>query len=367
MTRIDRRNSNRFSSNVNGHFAKLLLDATTAHDRWADVLEFIIENTPACAAIITLRDKETCQIVNDVSLEAEHHSPLIQGFSLETVGYYLTELRTIDPWAQVQRTNYPHHPMLMSTVCAPGSMPDNRFFKWLNGLGMWDTVVFDLDRMAGYWTACNLFLPNQDPDDARAMLDFANSHLPLLRSAWQSSQAIQNNQQASQALFEQIGASGRACALVGANGEFQNGNHKFQNLIETGVVRMVGPAKRLTFSHSVDIEGLEEWEDMPFARFDGSDQNVRVFARAVEPDPRFEGKREHHWLLEFTGFTSQETSDVYNLDNLTGRERRIFDAVASGASVKDAGIKVGLGRTRTFEIWNQVKSKLGISNAHKIR
>ena len=75
-------------------------------DAWADVLDHIVENTGAAAAIITLRDKKTCQIVNDRDLEQAYHSPLICGFPMEAVVYYLTELRTIDPWAEFQRSHY---------------------------------------------------------------------------------------------------------------------------------------------------------------------------------------------------------------------------------------------------------------------
>ena len=135
-----------------------LINAIQDPQKWGDVLDHIMDTTGAKAALITLRDKETCQIVNDVDLEAKFHSPLIRGFSQEAIIHYLTNLRTIDPWAEFQRSNYPLRPVQMSKVCPTETIADTRFFDWLRGEGFQDTIVFELDRMAGYWTAMNLFL-----------------------------------------------------------------------------------------------------------------------------------------------------------------------------------------------------------------
>ena len=116
---------------------------------WQDVLQHMMLSTGAKAAMITLRDAKTCQIVNDVALETTFHSPLVCGFTMESAAYYLQQLRTIDPWAEAQRQHYPFQPTLMSTVCDPASMPENKFFEWLSTLGCRETVVFELSRMVG--------------------------------------------------------------------------------------------------------------------------------------------------------------------------------------------------------------------------
>ena len=47
-------------------------------------------------------------------------------------------------------------------ICPPSTVKDTCFFEWLKEQGCEDTVVFELDRMAGYWTAINLFLEKSD-------------------------------------------------------------------------------------------------------------------------------------------------------------------------------------------------------------
>ncbi|MDJ0630504.1 MAG: hypothetical protein QNJ44_19765 [Rhodobacter sp.] len=366
MTSLDQRPLHLDTADITSKLAQIVVDSIGIPDKWGDVLDFIIDNTNACAAIITLRDKNTCQIVNDRNLEQDYHSPLIRGFSLEAVGFYLTELRTIDPWAKVQKQYYPHRPTLMSNVCPPEDYPNNRFFKWLRGQNMEDTVVFELDHMAGYWTACNLFLPNRDRNEAIELLNFSNAHFDLLRSAWKSSQTLQRSRQTGQALFDQIGTAGRACALVGPNGEFREGNTEFDALKNADNIRLSGPAKRVRFPEAMAIYGLSRWEDFPLSRYEGPEDVGHVFARPIAPDPRFEGKRETLWLLEFVRPSEPEKAP-YDLRVLTDRELALYQAVTEGASVETAGASVGLGRTRAFEVWNSVKSKLGITSAHKLR
>ena len=133
-----------------------LMAAVRDFSSWQGVLQHLRYATDAKAAMITLRDKKTCQIVNDIALERTFHSPLVCGFSIESAAYYLQKLRTIDPWAEAQRHHYPFRPTLMSAVCNPSDMPKNEFFKWLDDLGYHETVVFELNRMEGHWSALNL-------------------------------------------------------------------------------------------------------------------------------------------------------------------------------------------------------------------
>lgn len=357
------------NSHIVDAVASSVVHAIRDPENWSDVLDSIIANSPACAAIITLRDKKTCQIVNDQDIERQFHSPLVRGFELEEVGYYLTELRTIDPWAERQKTSYPFHPTLMSRICPPENYQSNRFFEWLHRMHMEDTVVFELDRMAGYWTACNLFLPKRDAKDAQNLLDFSSAHFDFLRSAWKTSQVFQHSSQTEIALLEQFGDAGRACCLVGANGEFRQSNALFQTLIDNNLVRLSGPSKKISFSRSVEMFGLTDWEDHRLIRHEESSETVRATARPIEPDPRFAGKREKLWLIMFSGVSSGRViqGDFRDVANLTAQEQRLYSAVMEGRSVADAGDAIGIRRSRAFEIWSSVKTKLNISNAHQIR
>ncbi|MCV6592363.1 MAG: hypothetical protein OIF48_05380 [Silicimonas sp.] len=359
-----------YESSILPGLAGRTVNAIRDPEAWGDVLEHILENTDFCGAIITLRDKKTCQIVNDRDLESKFHSPLIRGFTTEAVVYYLTELRTIDPWAEYQRFNYPFRPTIMSRVCPPEGQSGQRFFEWLNNLGMEDTVVFELDRMAGYWTACNLFLPNRDTETGSRARAFAEAHFEMLRDAWQTSQAVQKSRQTELALLDHLNDAGKPYCLVGPNGEFQRGNGMFDDMVNEDVIRISGPAKKLSFSKGVKVIGLEGWEDHTLMRHDGPDTSCRVNARPIEPDPRFAEKREKMWLLSVTGFdTSPQRGapERYDLRDLTAQETKMFQAVVHGKSVSSAGDMIGVRRSRAFEIWGSVKEKLNITNAHQIR
>ncbi len=349
--------------------ASKAVDAIRDPDRWGDALDHIIANTSACAAIITLRDKKTCQIVNDADLERAYHSPLIRGFPMEAVVYYLTELRTIDPWAEYQRVHYPHRPTVMSRVCPPDDHRDRRFFDWLNSLKMEDTVVFELDRMAGYWTACNLFLPTQDRAAGSELLSFCETHFDFLRNAWQTGQLLQKSRQTEAALLEHFGDGGKPCCLVGPNGELRQPNELFQSLVNDDIVRLSGPNRKVSFTKGLKVVGLSAWEDHALTRHDGPVSDCQFEACPIEPDPRFTGKREKLWLLTVSGYSNSATrpSVPFDLRQLTPQETKLFRAVVQGSSVSDAGSLIGVRRTRAFEIWSSIKEKLKISNAHQVR
>lgn len=357
------------SAQVSRALAQKAVDAIRDPDHWGEVLDDIIANTSAAAAIITLRDKKTCQIANDNDLERTFHSPLIRGFPMEAVVYYLTELRTIDPWAEYQRVNYPHRPTVMSRVCPPERNADQRFFDWLRGLGLEDTVVFELDRMAGYWTACNLFLPSRNEKSASSLLRFAEQHYDFLRSTWQTSQLLQHSSQSQNALMEQLGHAGKPCCFVGSNGEVRDANDEFHALRSRDIVRLSGPNQKLSLAQGMNMTGLTTWEDHGLIWHDGPATTMSVEATPVEPDPRFRGRREKLWLLTVSGYSKDFPAHqpTFDLRQLTSQETRLFHAVVSGCSVAAAGGLIGVKRSRAFEIWSSIKEKLNITNAHQVR
>ncbi|MEM9852858.1 MAG: hypothetical protein AAF841_00250 [Pseudomonadota bacterium] len=357
--------------------AKKVMNAIADPDQWAAVLDHILEVTPACAAIITLREKTTCQIVDDRDLEARFHSPLIRGFPTNEVAHYLQNLRKLDPWANAQRTNHPHRPTLMSTLSAPADDPRNPFFQWLTGLGVGDSVVFELDHMAGgYWTACNLFLPQSCAEEAGDLMAYAEDTFELIRSGWRASQTMQESRQEAVALLSHFSSLGRACCLVGANGDFRQGNALFDKLVDQDIVRVSGPAKMVSFSRGLKINGLERWESHDFARYTADDEtsfgslsSQSVSAEAIDPDPRFAGKRETLWLLTFGAprIAAQGLDAERELNALTPQEIQLYREVKRGKSVKQAGVAIGVGRSRTFEVWSSVKEKLKLENSYDAR
>lgn len=344
-----------------------LMEAVRDPEKWGDVLDLIMLMSGAKGAIITLRDRQNCQIVNDIELETKYHSPLIRGFTTDQIVYYLTNLRTADPWAEFQKTYYPHRPLQMSKVCPRDSVEDTRFFDWLDDIGFEDTVVFELDRVAGYWTAINLFLEKPDTPDARRAMTFAQEYCDLLRGAWVSSQALAQSRQSSGALLERAAGAGAPICIVGANGELLDSNELFDELLDEGSIRVSGPDKRLSFANSVTLVGLKRWEQTALVRHNSRAPAVTLLASRLDPDPIFAGKRESHWILTSGAKSGSGTVPATYLDLLTRQERGLYDGIVAGKSVEDAGKAVQLKRSRSFEVWSAVKDKLGIKSAHQLR
>lgn len=360
-----------FAENKQAELSTRLIAAIQDPEQWAQVLDWIIANTGAKAAIITLRDKKNCQIVNDHALEQKYHSPLIRGFSQDAIVYYLTNLRTIDPWAAFQKTHYPHLPMQMSKVCPPDTIADKSFLNWLRDVGFTDTIVFELNRMSGYWTAINLFLQNGSGPEAQQAMGFANAHYALLRRSWQVSQNIVRDEQARAALFQLASTSGAPVCLVGANGEMIECNSRFNALIEKDVIRLSGSKRKLSFAKSVSVQGLDRWEQHEFLSHEAEMVPLFIQAKPIDPDPLFARKREQFWMLTCSNAglrpISAPVSSELNLGALTVQQRDLYRGIEGGMSVVNAGVAIGLKRSRAFDVWAEVKAKLGITSAHKLR
>ncbi|MCF2872043.1 hypothetical protein L0664_13290 [Octadecabacter sp. G9-8] len=352
-------------------FPLKLVNAIQDPQNWGEVLEVFMRMTGATGAIITLRDKETCQIVNDVELEQKYHSPLIRGFSTDAIVHYLTNLRTIDPWAEFQRSYYPHRPVQMSKVCPQHTIEDRRFFDWLKTVGFQDTIVFELDRMAGYWTAINLFYETPDMPETQKAMETANAYYDLIRNAWVTSQTMAKTRQSSAALLDRAAGAGSPTAIVGPNGELLENNDLFDGVLGSQAIKLSGKKKKLSFAHSVSVVGLDKWAQHNFLRHAAETAPLLLLASPVDPDPIFAGKRENHWLLTCTtqdaAVPAKITETAANLDALTPQERALFMAIAKGQPVAQAGEAVGLKRSRSFEVWSSVKEKLGIKSAHQLR
>lgn len=348
---------------------RLSFQAVREPGKWQQVLHHIISVTPAKAAIITLREKATCQIVNDDALEREYHSPLIQGFPLEAVVHYINELRTIDPWAAAQVECHPHRPTIMSKICHPTEVADRRFFDWLEMGGLRDTVAFELDRVPGHWTAMNLFLEHYDTDESAVLLRYCESHFELLSEAWRSSQHVVRCQQSGEAALNHLASHSRPACIVASTGEVFLANEAFHSLRERGIAKISTPSGRISISRNAQLEWVNESGELSLLRHDESVIDVVVQASSFKPDPMYaRQKKNSYWLLRFDTLVEMSGGDVhYPVDRLTRQERQLFDAICNGASVQEAGQMIGLQRSRAFDVWSGVKQKLGIANSHALR
>jgi len=199
---------------------------------------------------------------------------------------------------------YPHRPVQMSKVCPQDSIDDRRFFDWLKTVGFEDTVVFELDRMAGYWTAINLFYETPEMPERNKALETANAYYDLIRNAWVTSQTMAKTRQSSAALLDRAAGAGSPTAVVGPNGELLENNDLFDGVLGTQAIKLSGKKKKLSFAHSVSVVGLDKWAQHNFLRHSADTVPLLLLASPFDPDPIFASKRENHWLLTCTTHAS---------------------------------------------------------------
>jgi hypothetical protein len=347
----------------------LATSAAQHPNKWGRVLEHIMNVTGAPAAMITLREKKNCQIVNDDVLEQEFHSPLIRGFPSKVVDFYLNELRTIDPWAMAQIKHYPSRPLLMSAMCPPEEADDKRFFEWLKALGIIDTIAFELDCLSEHWTACNIFMTEENTLETERLLAYTNTHHELLKNTWQTSQELIRSNQLSKAALNVFGQMEIPACIVDAGNSVIASNSVFDQVVSSGEIDLIGAKAILSVGHEMDIFSEDDWGISEVARHESLINKYRITSQRFNPDPMYHDKKKKFRLLILQPLNdlAVKITDAMDLKILTRIERLLLEGIKNGSSIADAGKEIGYGRTRTYEIWSSVKEKLSISSSHQLR
>ena len=354
---------NSCADQIDKKLVELIFDAAEHPVRWKSVISYIMGATNAPAAMITLRDKKTCQIIDDNALVNEFQSPLIDGFPIPVAQYYLRELRRNDPWAEAQRAHFPTRPQAMSEICAPEDYPDHVFFRWLGELGICDTVAVAIDQSDTHWTALNVFVPTHDESVRMRALSLLNTHLSVLKNGWKNSQQLIRSSQANEAILEQLTDFGIPACVLDARATVLRNNEAFEHLATTGLV-VIAPANRgLSVAYQSEFQGLDGSLTKKIARHEASDENVSLLGRPFDLDPLYQGSDWQDWLVTIRiSEARNETKRGRPLDLtcLEPREAQFFELKNSGSSTIGAGSAVGLRRTQSFTIWATIRRKLGI-------
>ena len=333
---------------------------------WDEVLSHLISATGASAVMISLREGKTCQIVDDIALQQTYHSPLIKGFSPQQAFFYLSELRERDPWAKAQCFHYPTLPTLMSRIQHPSSSPDDPFFKWLSDLGIQETLVCELARATGYWTAINLFFSTPESPTALNAKRYLDQHIKALRDGWSASQTVVQSKQSFQASLDNI--NGPAC-IIDRFGHIVEKNKYFDDEVETPHIKIVGPRHKLTISDNLTYSGCK----LPSAlkRFHISSTatpRISLSVKRYASDPLYQDVGSYYFLIVFEPISDALSAIIQPAPHfLSAQEQRLLKHIKKGLSIKDAGAAIGVRRTRAFEIWASVKDKTGIANSHQVR
>lgn len=358
---------------LNGRLVAEVIAAIDDEAGWKRVLGAILDQTGAKAGIITLRENRTCQIVDDAQLQKEYHSPFVEGFELERVAYYIYNLRQKDVWADAQINHRPFVPTRMSTLVSSEEFGQTELGQWCFEQGINDTIVVQIGQVPGYWTGLNVFFDGSVPGCAEEILTFLNEHLALLKSAWKTGRDVVRTRQTGRGLLAFLSEQGIAACLLDHAGAMTADNETFRELRQKELVRVSTPSNRITLSDTIERKGMSPTISALIGVHDGAGgaQPYRIMVRPLPTDPLYEGIRDPELMLLLEPVEGDD-SDLRprlgpRLSHLTEQEREIFDAVSRGLSIPTAGDKIGVKRSRAFEIWRNVKEKLGLKNASQVR
>lgn len=348
-----------------------IFEATQNEDGWNPVLEHFIELSGSIAVTITLRDQKSCQVIVDDAFESEFHSPFVAGMSTDAVENYVANLRAKDAWAEAQIIHRPIQPLLMSSVTPADELVDSEFGRWATAQGFNDTVVCQIGKTRRYWTALNFFFHNSGGGEERVVLEVAQTYLGVIKRAWALSRDLVRQREVETGIFDLVADLGRACCVVSLDGSVKARNQKFESLVASDLLRVVGQNQRLSISDHAQIPNSASTIFSRFPSHTSESEGVplSISSKVFPVDPLYKGKKESEIILFFDvgAATSGSTPPKSRIDLLDPQEKSLFDHVFEGKTIEESGKLIGLKRARSFEIWSSIKQKTGIRNAHNLR
>lgn len=225
--------------------------------------------------------------------------------------------------------------------------------------------MVELNALPKHWSALNLFFAETDDTDVKAGKTYLEDNIDVLRDAWKTSQEFVHGAQRAVSSLEHMSNLSIPAAIVDEGGKVHQSNALFQSYCTQGRIRLTG-TKHLLLPDGVSISGDADLLDTISRETWDDDFDLKIVVSRILSDPSFPENSEAYCLLTFHPSTFMPTNDaVANL--LTRQELDLYKAIKAGKTVRDAGETIGIKRSRTFEIWNSVKQKLGVSSAHQIR
>lgn len=172
-------------------FYSLLSRSVESAEQWQDVLAGLCAVSGAKKAIIALRDNKTAELVIPDRVGREFFSPMLFGFSEAEVESYLTRYSVFDPWTAIERRRRPIVPYALSDYLPDAKLRASTFWEWLEGQGISDTCVAELERGRQGWVALNLYFDSSAPGASLRVAAVMRKAAPAISRSWKIFQQIQ--------------------------------------------------------------------------------------------------------------------------------------------------------------------------------
>jgi DNA-binding CsgD family transcriptional regulator len=340
-------------------FVHVLNDAVHSVEQWRDVLAALCAASGARKAIIALRDNKTAGLVIPDHVSREFFSPLLYGFSEEEVESYVTRYIALDPWTEIERRRRPIIPYSLSAYLPRARLKASPFWEWLEGQGISDTCVAELECGKHGWVALNVYFDGEDRATRATVETFMRKAAPAIARSWRVFQQIQKYRDGV-AISPRFMAAFAQPALV------------FDHLFDVIAVNDDGAAR---FPAYVGDEGRLGAGPMPAALRDAvrallcerasgmSDaRGERLVVRPIQRDEDFVGRKLDIWLATLEAASADAappTRQLWENEALTVREREAVNAAADGLSMSAFANKVGISLNTAKSYLRDARRKLG--------
>lgn len=337
--------------------------------RWQTALGHLCAFTHTKKALISLRDKQTAQIVIPNDVNADFASPLIYGFDETQVATFLADFTDVDPWTEIERIQHPYFPYQMSRYLPLADLRRSAFWKWLEPQQIDECIVCELGRTDTYWAALNLYFKAVDAEKTAFTLERLKDVLPLLQSVWASARELQIARTAVRSLDMALSTIQDPAALVLQNGEIVALNSPMQRFLEQHRAPAV-PGKRLSLPANLPLNPSENVGNLEISRTAPTDARGEVKINSFHSTSFADGEMRDTFLVSIEPHKAQLLNagqDVWDIPTLTTRESTLVRLVANGMKFNEAQAEMGVSYPRVMQLWKSARDKLGVEDVTELR
>lgn len=345
-------------------FYELLNRALDSTGHWHDVLVAICELTGAKKAIIALRDNKTAELVVPETVSDTNISPVVFGFSEIDVENYLTKYYALDPWTDIERRKRPVVSYHLSTYLPTAQLRASPFWPWLDGQGISDTHVAELDSGARGWVALNIYFDGANRKTGERVQAFMHENLAAISRSWKLFQQIQKYR-CGETISPRLMATFENPALFFNSGMEivainRDGAKSFAEYFDCDRNFALGPMPFVCRKAIENVFATRRDAISPH-NFPPNENDDVLIVRAIHHGEDVVGRETNIWLATIESRENKRDvgARIWENASLTAREREVVQAIAEGLSLSEFARKTGLSANTCKSYLRDARRKMG--------
>ncbi|KAB7613620.1 hypothetical protein F9L33_09580 [Amylibacter sp. SFDW26] len=342
-----------------------LLDTIGDDTKWHKALELICEYTGSKKAIIALRNTKTAELIIPTKVQEDHNSPLLFGFSDESIEEYISQYYEVDPWTHYERVYRPYYPYILSKFISKTELQQSTFWNWLKPQKITDSLVYEIGNDKLTWVAINLYFDNASIDPSKVITKFQQLMEPL-KKAWLIGRSVhlaKRNPTGTTSLIEIIPNPAVAIDERHIVIDFNNEalRLKRESIIlnlERGAKLGINSARVATSNPEMNCFFEDNHED-----FDTQEIEYIAYLDHKSEFEELVGINHARALIIFTPKILRERNEeiqIWENEQLTVQEKALVRFVAEGGRLLDFQHAHGISKPRSAQISKSVRKKLNL-------